>query len=83
MKIVPGPRCNAMQCNSNQHFILKGIDTRKPGGGITSDDDDDDDNDEKYSPVNLQINPSAEVIPEMIPPEAARSRAYLQFQATR
>lgn len=34
-------------------------------------------------PVNLHTKPSPEVLPDMIPPLAARSSTYLQFQATR
>ena len=34
-------------------------------------------------PVNLQTRPSPELMPDMSPPEATRSRMYLQFQATR
>ena len=34
-------------------------------------------------PVNLQTKPSPEESPEMIPPDATRSRIYFVFQATR
>jgi hypothetical protein len=34
-------------------------------------------------PENLQTKPSPDEIPLMIPPEATRSRTYLQFHATR
>src|ERR1700761_8180115 len=34
-------------------------------------------------PENLHTRPSPEEMPEMMPPEATRSRTYLQFQATR
>lgn len=34
-------------------------------------------------PVNLQTRPSPEETFEMMPPEATRSRTYLQFHATR
>jgi hypothetical protein len=34
-------------------------------------------------PVNLHTNPSPEDRPEMMPPEATRSRIYFVFQATR
>jgi hypothetical protein len=34
-------------------------------------------------PVNLHTNPSPDAIFDRIPPDATRSRTYLQFQATR
>lgn len=34
-------------------------------------------------PVNLHTRPSPAIIFDTIPPEATRSRTYLQFQATR
>lgn len=34
-------------------------------------------------PVNLHTRPSPELIPLMRPPDATRSRTYLQFHATR
>jgi len=34
-------------------------------------------------PVNLQTNPSPAIIFDTIPPDATRSRTYLQFHATR